>query len=566
MDRTPAPVILTEKKPHSTFPTGLDLADDDTSQATSYIDLRSRGMIKLYGIWGIAFLANFMAGFGVASLTAINVMSQYQDFFDFDGLGVSTGLVFSLWPIAACATFWLGPIFSDRFGRRGGMLISSLIFILGTVLVAYAHNVAMLLCGRFFLGAAVGMVQPAAGPYVTELSPPKIRGIVGGEPLTIFLEKLRIYIIQVWPTCVGSSVAFSPLAYVSAPLEFTVLGLGAPLGRYSSWLRKLLADFRTYSDLRLIVRCTLALSILFMPESPRWLYANGRPDEAEKVLIELHGDGEMTAFVKMEISQLKASLILVPRRWDYKVLVKDRAARYRTMLAVMMGAFGQLSGSGFSFFLPFLYRQVGVIGVRSQLIMTLAASLVSLLGAVIGSWQTDKLGRRKVLISGTFACGITLACAMGCSAASGVKTDGEAATNDVASKAAIAFLIIFGGVYAWCYQPLLGLYPTECLAMDQRSTGMGCMVLALNMCSFINQFAIPVAIKNIGWWTYLPYICWDMVETAAWYFLAVETKNRTLEELDAVFHAPNPVKASISTLPPETVPSENVASDATHTV
>ncbi|OCF31542.1 hypothetical protein I316_06741 [Kwoniella heveanensis BCC8398] len=120
-------------------------------------------------------------------------MDRFQDYFDFGRGGVSTGLVFSMWPIAACGTFWLGPIFADKFGRRGGMLIcealelslvstlalsgtdhpstgyvhplASLMFILGTCLVAFARNYGMLLAGRFVLGTAVGWMQPGgSGP------------------------------------------------------------------------------------------------------------------------------------------------------------------------------------------------------------------------------------------------------------------------------------------------------------------------------------------------------------------------------------------------------------------
>ena len=55
--------------------------------------------------------------------------------------------------------------------------------------------------------------------------------------------------------------------------------------------------------------------------------------------------------------------------------------------------------------------------------------------------------------------------------------------NRPASKAAIAFLILFLAVYGWGYQPLLALYPTEVLSTEQRSTGMGLLVLSLNLAS-----------------------------------------------------------------------------------
>lgn len=108
----------------------------------------------------------------------------------------------------------------------------------------------------------------------------------------------------------------------------------------------------------------------------------------------------------------------------------------------------------------------------------------------MGTICVDRLGRRKVLVIGTLLCAITLACAMGCSAASKVATTSNGSVkldaskvNRAASKASIAFLILFGGAFAWGYQPLLPIYPSEVLRMEQRSTGMGLVVLSLNLCS-----------------------------------------------------------------------------------
>ena len=118
---------------------------------------------------------------------------------------------------------------------------------------------------------------------------------------------------------------------------------------------------------------------------------------------------------------------------------------------------------------------------------SLIASVVSLVGALIGTYNTDSLGRRKVLIFGTLLCAAVLACAMGTSAASNVTVDTDTSVTDSssinhpASRAAVAFLILFGAAYGWAYQPLLPVYPSEVLSMDMRSTGMGLMVLSLNL-------------------------------------------------------------------------------------
>ena len=177
----------------------------------------------------------------------------------------------------------------------------------------------------------------------------------------------------------------------------------------------------------------------------------------------------------------------------------------------------------------------------------LVASSVSLCTAIIGVWHTEALGRRKMLILGSFLCAVTLGASMLSSALSHTNISAMTHGNAAASRAAIACLMIFCAAYAWVYQPLLPIYPSEVLGLEQRSAGMGLFVLVLNLCcesfwterisgqcltaAFLNQLVIPIALQKIGWWTYLPFVIWDLVETGAWYLFAVETKGRTRQHL-----------------------------------
>lgn len=61
----------------------------------------------------------------------------------------------------------------------------------------------------------------------------------------------------------------------------------------------------------------------------------------------------------------------------------------------------------------------------------------------------------------------------------------------------------------------------------------------------VSQFGFPVALQNIKWKTYIVFCVWCAIQATVIYFLVPETKNRTLEELDEIFHAPNPRKASV---------------------
>ncbi|WWC93485.1 hypothetical protein V866_000320 [Kwoniella sp. B9012] len=498
-----------------------------------HVDHLSPGMIKLYGVWSVALLATFMAGYGVASMTAINPMPTFQNYFKFEDVGVSTGLVFSMWPIAACGLFWLGPIIADRLGRRGGMLISSLVYILGTSLMAFSKNFGMLLAGRFLLGAAVGLMQPAAPPYVVEISPPLNRGFLTGKFSQASSHRIDLdaNFYQHQKDCL--TVLGNAVATIVCILTERIR---------SDW------SWRLPLVIQLVCPTIMASTVLFLPESPRWLYAHGNSEKAKAVLTKFHGNGVYTPLVAKELNQITLSLSQSPKQiFDYRTLADTKGKAYRLMLALIMGAAGQLSGNTLMIFAPSLYKQVGMTSVRQQLIMTLIPTLIGLLFAIFGTWCTDQLGRRPMLTFGTFLCALFLALAMACSAISlhGNTTISVVDYDNAAAKGTIAFLILFYATYAWAYIPLVAVYPPEVLSMEQRSTGMGLMVLTLNLASVLGQLTTPIALQKIGWWTYLPWVCWDLIETGIWYFLAVETKGRTLEELDVIFDAPNPVKASL---------------------
>jgi hypothetical protein len=118
-------------------------------------------------------------------------------------------------------------------------------------------------------------------------------------------------------------------------------------------------------------------------------------------------------------------------------------------------------------------------------------------------------------------------------------------TNSSAAKATVAMIFIFGMVYSIGITPLQALYPVEVLSFEMRAKGMAFSALAVNVGGLLNQFAWPISLANIGWKTYIVFTVWDGIQVVVWYFLLPETKKRTLEELDLVFEAKNPVKESL---------------------
>lgn len=104
------------------------------------------------------------------------------------------------------------------------------------------------------------------------------------------------------------------------------------------------------------------------------------------------------------------------------------------------------------------------------------------------------------------------------------------------------------------------LYPAEILNNEIRAKGVAFQSFVSGLASFINQYATPVALKNIGWKTYIIFcksplslslcmlittVILHFVELLLLYLFAVETKGRSLEELDDIFESQHRVKKSL---------------------
>jgi hypothetical protein len=78
--------------------------------------------------------------------------------------------------------------------------------------------------------------------------------------------------------------------------------------------------------------------------------------------------------------------------------------------------------------------------------------------------------------------------------------------NKDCSSASIAFIYIFGCVFAIAFTSMQPIYPGEVLSNDMRAKGMGVFQLTSGTAGFVNTFAAPIALKNIGYWFYVFFV------------------------------------------------------------
>ena len=111
---------------------------------------------------------------------------------------------------------------------------------------------------------------------------------------------------------------------------------------------------------------------------------------------------------------------------------------------------------------------------------------------MIGARLTDVVGRRKMLLISTAGMVISLSITAG-TAADYVHTGSKAA-----SSASIAFIYVFGSVFALTFTSMQPIYPGEVLSNEMRAKGMGVYQVVAGCASFVNTFAAPDALKNVS--------------------------------------------------------------------
>jgi len=473
----------------------------------------SRRSITLYLACLVGFCAATSNGFDGSLFNSLLENDNFKSYFHVENVGIFTGIVSSMYQIGGVVAIpFVGPCL-DTWGRKVGMIIGAVLIVLGTIIqgtTSHTHSIHQFMGGRFLLGFGVAIVSAAGPVYVVEVAHPVHRGV------------LTAYFNTFW--FVGSIVASGA-------------SRGAlNIGGNSSWL--------TPVWLQLMFSGIILLFVFWLPESPRWLYCKGKYEKAKEMLIEYHGNGNPeSAWVSLQLREYEDYLELNgtdKKWWDYRALFNTRAARYRMMVNIVVSLFGQWAGNSIlSYFQSGVLDTAGITNQTTQMNINLGYNCVQFVFALAGASVVDKVGRRPLLLFANIGCSLVW---IGMTATtSQFANEGG---NPNAARAALAMIYLFGIVFSIGFTPLQALYPVEVLSFEMRAKGMGFSNFAVQAGSMINQFALPVALQKIGWRTYIIFVIWCAIQATVIYFIVPETRNRTLEELDDIFQAKNPRKAS----------------------
>jgi len=329
--------------------TGRASADADTSGALRRITI-------------IAALGGFLFGYdtGVISGALLYITPE----FDLGSFG-QQAVVASLLLGAVFGALIAGPA-TDRLGRKRVLLACAAIFAVGALASGIAPSAAALVAARFVIGLAIGASSMVVPLYLAEMSPKERRG--------------RLVSMNQFLITVGILISY---------------GVGFALAGAEAW--------RWMVGLAAIPAVLMFVGLLRLPESPRWLLANGREEEALGVLRATRpADG-----VDAEAREIRET-IEAESTASYRDLLTP-PLRPALRIGIGVPAINQLVGvNAVIYYTPTILKQTG-FGDSAAILGSVGIGVVNVALTAVALVLIDRVGRRPLVLSGVAVLTLALA-------------------------------------------------------------------------------------------------------------------------------------------------------------
>ncbi|KAJ3039982.1 hypothetical protein HDV00_011537 [Rhizophlyctis rosea] len=286
--------------------------------------------------------------------------------------------------------------------------------------------------------------------------------------------------------------------------------------------------------------------ILAVPESPRWLVAHGKHEEARRVLAKYHANKDPNdPLVVFEMSEIQNALVMereATQGASMKTLFATKGNRRRLLIIFAIAFFSQWSGNGLvSYYLVPVLNSIGITDSFDQQLINGILQIWNYITAIAGALAVDRAGRRTLFLTSNIGMFISFVIWTACSAVYQVAVEEGRTPSAQAGHAVIAMIFIFYTAYNLAYSPLLVAYTVEILPFQIRAKGLAFMNFCVSAALVFNQYVNPLALEAISWKYYLVFAIWLGVELVfAWFFI-IETKGHSLEEIAALFDGPGKV-------------------------
>ncbi|KAI0017855.1 MFS transporter [Xylariomycetidae sp. FL0641] len=412
-------------------------------------------------------------------------------------------LVSSLMTVGTFASSLLVGPFSSVFGRKAGLWVAACLNFAATGIMLGTTSLAALYVARLLLGFSVGWFLTFSQLYVHEVAPAHLRSVA-----------FAVYQCQ--------------------------LSIGSIVGASVDYGTKGIADRRAYQiplAVFFAAPTIQAFSLVFFPETPRWLMVQGHESQSEVALRRLRNSSIAEDELLAELNEIKMST-REQIAHNKKALFLEMwrgTNRRRTVLSICVVCFHGANGSSWTNIYTTYYLEIAA--VKNPFGFSLLITCMGLLAVFFSLAFVRYIDRRVIILTGVAVCGL----AQLAQAVAWTVRPGSAEAGQVV----MAFIALFTFFYV-AYSPtawlLGGEYPNTAL----RGYCFGLATAITFLANWLGTFTAPYFINpaSLGWGPRYGYIWFGsnlIVGVFAWFFLP-ETRDRTLEEIHEMFEAEVPAR------------------------
>ncbi len=420
-----------------------------------------------------ASLGGLLFGFDTAVISGATQSLTHLYQLTPTSLGVTVSS--ALWGTVLGACF--GGVAGDRLGRRTGLRLIALLYIISALGCALAWDWYSLIFFRVIGGIAIGASSVIGPMYIAEIAPAKYRGRLVG--LFQFNVVFGILIAYVSNYLVG--LVFSP----------------------SNWRVKL--------GVAALPAALFLLSLAKIPRSPRWLVKKGFLEEARSTLVLIGEENVDTELREIADSVHAAGSSERLFSWRY---------RFPIFLAVSIGMFNQLSGiNAILYYLNDIFARAGFNSVSSD-IQAVVIGLMNLFAVTVAMSIIDKIGRRMLLLIGSVACAASLA------GVAWVFFSGGHGTF------LLWFLASFICFFSFSQGAVIWVYVSEIFPNSVRGKGQSLGSFSHWFMNAIVSGVFPMMAASSGGYPFVFFAAMMVLQFFTVFFFYPETQRISLEELE----------------------------------
>ncbi|KAG9742450.1 putative MFS sugar transporter, partial [Aureobasidium melanogenum] len=393
--------------------------------------------------------------------------------------------------------------------------------IIGAILQTSSYSVPQILVARYITGIGTGIETSTVPMYQSELVEAHKRGrVVSSEPLFVGVGIVIAYFFDY-----GIAYAGGPIAWrlpIACQIIFAFVRLHNPMLPASA-------------DMKQVV----IFMVFGVPESPRYLYKEGRNEEALQVLCDVYDGAPDDPKIAREQKDILDALALERLHGEYKwsqIFKRDDVQTgRRVLLAYGMQFMNQIGGINLVvYYVPTALQTNVHLSHNLSLLIGGFVQCCFFIGSLVPTFFLDRMGRRRPMMWGSFGLAISMmliAVLLSFTTARGYSEQLEYATSSASVTFFFTYMLFFGAsanCIPWVYVP-------EILPLHARAKGTAIGISSNWLWNFVVVMITPTLLNNLQWKAYFIFMCTNLAFIPLVYFCYPETSNLTLEEVDYLF-------------------------------